>query len=172
MLEQARKRALPRSCIGTRLFALLTVRPARWPPRRHGHLPSSPAPCAVLNSGAHAREASGDTIVTFRVYEGVFVPPSRQLRRFYGVDPPMQAFSTRFYCRVCANLAQIGPNLRARCAPTDVKRCFCAPPRLEAHKYMHIRVCTASCRARRSKSRGGGRDERAGLKDRELSCWR
>ena len=39
---------------------------------RHGNLPSSPAPCAVLNSGAPAREASGDTIVTFHEYEGVF----------------------------------------------------------------------------------------------------
>ena len=28
---------------------------------------------------------------------GVFLPPSRRLRRFYAVDPPIQAFSTRFY---------------------------------------------------------------------------
>jgi len=28
---------------------------------------------------------------------GVLVPPSRRLRRFYAVDPPSQAFFTRFY---------------------------------------------------------------------------
>jgi hypothetical protein len=34
------------------------------------------------------------------------VPPSRRLRRFYGVDPRMQAFSANFYCRVLSNSAR------------------------------------------------------------------
>jgi hypothetical protein len=35
---------------------------------------------------------------------------------------------------------------------------------------MHIRVRTASCRARRSDSRGDGRDERAGLVQKNVLC--
>jgi hypothetical protein len=128
----------PKCETSTRVFALLTVQPAPLPPRRHGNLPSSPAPCAVLNSGAPAREASANTFVTFQAYEGVFVPLSRNLRRFYGVDPPVQALSTRFPHRVCPSPARIGPNLLARCEPTRVKPCFCALLRHEAHTDMRM----------------------------------
>jgi len=111
------------------------------------------------------------------------VPPSRHLRRLYGVDPPIKSYPvvSRFSTHnstinsskcPTVNFAPIPRELAQTYAPDGRQRCFCALSRHEAYKHMHIRVCTASCRARRSESRGSGRDKRAGLKVRKHKFWR
>jgi len=59
MLEQAKKTVL-----SVVMYWYTCIRACDGPT---GQMASaSPAPCALLNSGAPAREASGDTIVTLR----------------------------------------------------------------------------------------------------------
>jgi hypothetical protein len=109
-----------------------------------------PAPCAVRKSGAPASEGSGETIVTCRVHEAFLCA----VKTFETFLPRGSANASVFHSLQLPSWIQFRSNSRARCPPTHAVRCFCALPRREAHIGMHIGVCTASCRARRSEPRG------------------
>jgi len=103
------------------------VRPAEWPPPRHGNQPSLPAPGAVLHGGTPACEASNKTIVMCQVYEAfcaVVKTIATILRRRSANASVFHSFLLPNVIQFRSNRPKPARKMRANYRQTV----FCAPP--------------------------------------------
>jgi len=114
------------------------------PSASHGDLPSLPAPCAVVNRDAPAREALGTTVVTFHEYERCCAVVTdicddstawiRQRQRF----PLVSGFSIELHTRPTNRRThpEFETTRRARCFFV----CFCPVARSCSSEHVKGRV--------------------------------